>query len=87
MAIFKEDGSLDVEYINNLPCEEYEEVMALMSDEQYKEYLSAIPEREPKEPICPTNSKYTFQEKLDRGMIVRAEDFFNKHDETCNKKG
>jgi len=77
MALLKEDGSLDVEYINNLPCEKYEEVMALMSDEQYKEYISAIPINESNEPICPTKSKYTLQEELNRGMIVLAKDFFN----------
>ena len=38
-----EDGSLDVERINNLPLEEHMREVGSFTQEQFKEYISAIP--------------------------------------------
>ena len=43
MALLKEDGSLDIERINNLPLEEYMEAMGDLTEEQIKEYNSKLP--------------------------------------------
>ena len=39
-AFFKEDGSLDVEWINKLPLEEHFKVVGSLTEKQFKEYLS-----------------------------------------------
>ena len=38
-----EDGSLDVERINNLPLEEHMREVGSFTQEQFKEYISTIP--------------------------------------------
>lgn len=43
MALLKEDGSLDIEWINNLPLEEHCKVVASFTEKQFKEYLSKNP--------------------------------------------
>ena len=40
MALLKEDGSLDIERINQLPIEEYMEEVGNFTNEQRKEYYS-----------------------------------------------
>lgn len=40
MEYIKEDGSLDVERINNLPHDEYIMVIGELTEEQFKEYES-----------------------------------------------
>ena len=40
MAFFKEDGSLDIEWINKLPLEEHFKVVESLTEKQFKEYLS-----------------------------------------------
>ena len=47
----KEDGSLDIEAINNLPIEEYMKVVEGMTTEEYRKYSSIIPLDECKEPV------------------------------------
>ena len=51
MALLKEDGSLDIERINNLPYEEYMEEMGTLTQEQVKEYISKLPINESVEPV------------------------------------
>lgn len=36
----KEDGSLDIEWINKLPLEEHFQVVESLTEKQFKEYLS-----------------------------------------------
>lgn len=43
MEYLKEDGSLDVAYINNLPVEEHSKVVGSLTRRQMKEYLSKSP--------------------------------------------
>lgn len=44
----KEDGSLDIGGINNLPLEDFMDAMGDLTQEQYDEYLSKIPLNESK---------------------------------------
>ena len=77
MALLKEDGSLDVERINNLPLEEYEEEIGTLTEEQYKEYVSKLPINESNEPMRAVVVDYTLEEELKRGSVVDAEEFIN----------
>ena len=43
MEYLKEDGSLDVAYINNLPVEEHSKVVGSLTRRQMQEYLSKSP--------------------------------------------
>ena len=51
MAYLKEDGSLDIEYYNSLPLEEWMDEFAALTDEQVDEYISKLPANESKEPV------------------------------------
>ena len=51
MEYLKEDGSLDVERIDNLPLEEYEKVIGALTQEQYRDYVSKQPINESIGPI------------------------------------
>ena len=51
MALLKEDGSLDIERMNNLPYEEYMDAMGDLTKEQVEEYLSKLPINESDEPM------------------------------------
>jgi len=51
MAFLKEDGSLDIEYYNSLPLEEWMDEFASLTDEQVDEYISKLPANESKEPV------------------------------------
>lgn len=76
MALLKEDGSLDVERINNLPLEEYEKEIAALTQEQYKEYVSKLPINESNEPMRAVVVDYTLEDELRRGCVI-AEDYIN----------
>ena len=51
MKYLNEDGSLDIKRINQLPIEEYMDVVGDLTEEQYEEYLSKLPINESNEPI------------------------------------
>ena len=51
MVLLKEDGSLDIERINNLPLKEYMDAMGDLTQEQVEEYLSKLPINESNEPM------------------------------------
>lgn len=76
MALLKEDGSLDIERINNLPHEKYIEELESMTESQFKEYRASIPVNESKEPIQPVFVDYTLEEELARGAVI-AQDFLD----------
>lgn len=42
MALLKEDGSLNVEWIDSLPYEEWMDVLNEMTQEQEAEYISSL---------------------------------------------
>lgn len=62
MALLKEDGSLDIERINQLPIEEYMEEIGELTETQYKEYLSKIPFNESKETTKAVLVNYIMEE-------------------------
>ena len=72
----KEDGSLDIERINNLPIEEYMDVMGDLTQEQIKEYVSKLPTNESQEPVRAVVVDYTLEEELERGSVI-AKDYIN----------
>ena len=51
MVFLKEDGSLDVERINNLPIEEYWDMMGELTETQIMEYNSKLPLNKSNEPM------------------------------------
>jgi len=77
MVLLKEDGSLDVERMNNLPLEEWIEEMETLTENQVEEYISKLPVNESKEPVQPVVVDYTLKEELERGSVI-AGDFINK---------
>ncbi len=76
MVPLKENGKLDIERINELPIEEYMDVIGGLTEEQYKEYLSNLPVNESKEPVRAKVVDYTLEEELERGSVL-AEDLIN----------
>jgi hypothetical protein len=48
MSLLKEDGSLNMEWINNLPLEEHLKVVANLTEKQHMEYSSMLPINESK---------------------------------------
>lgn len=69
MKYIKEDGSLDIKRINQLPIEEFMDVVGDLTEEQYEEYISKLPINESNEPIRVI--------KVDRPMGVNADDVIN----------
>ena len=51
MVFLKEDGCLDIERINNLPIEEYWDMMGELTETQIMEYNSKLPLNESNEPM------------------------------------
>ena len=89
MAILKEDGSLDIERINQLPIEEYMEEVGSFTDEQREEYYSKSALFESKEPVRPVIVDYTLEEDMERNGTILLKDKINmlkgklgKRDET-----
>ena len=81
----KEDGCLDIERINNLPIEEYMDVMGDLTQEQIEEYISKLPINESHEPMRAVKVDYTLEEELKRGSVI-AEDYINNMRERLKKK-
>ena len=48
MVFLKEDGSLDIERINNLPLLDYYDMLGTLTEAQVEEYCSTIPLNEMK---------------------------------------
>ena len=70
MALLKEDGSLDIERINNLPREERMREIGSFTREQFQKYLSKTP----------INEGYTHTRviKFDKPMGVNLSDVIRK---------
>ncbi len=58
MIPLNDDGSLDIERINNLPFDEYMDVMGDLSQEQLHEYLSRLPKQDSNEPMQAVKVNY-----------------------------
>lgn len=85
MALLKEDGSLDIERINNLPYKEYMEEMGTLTQEQVKEYISKLPINESVEPVTAIEVDYTLEDELEKGAVL-ADDLLNKLREKLRRR-
>lgn len=77
MKYLKEDGSLDIERIQNLPYKEYLHEISNFTKEQYDEYVSKIPMNESQDTIIPIVVE-NVEEYLREGRYVNAWDVINK---------
>lgn len=75
MEYLKEDGSLDIKRINQLPIEEYMNVVGDLTEEQYEEYISKLPINESNVPI-------RFM-RVNSPMGVDADDVINNIGKMC----
>lgn len=73
MVFLKEDGSLDVERINNLPLKEWMDAMGDLTQEQCEYYLSKTPMNESNEPMQAIKVDWLIEKEG-----VDADDFLNK---------
>ena len=69
MAFLKEDGSLDIERIQQLPYDEYMYELTHFTKEQREEYFSALPEFK-SIPI----RKGSLKKRIESGALVNAFD-------------
>ena len=70
MAYLKEDGSLDVERINNLPLDERLHEIGKFTRKQVEEYFSKAPIKESHMPITPIKVDYKMEDLLARGYAT-----------------
>ena len=77
MALLKEDGSLDIERINQLPIEDYMKEVGNFTNEQRQEYYSKSPINESTEPVHSVNVDYTLEEDIERNGTALMEDLLN----------
>lgn len=70
MALLKENGSLDVEWINKLPIEEYMNTLGDLTQEQVKEYMSKVPIDESNEPMRAINVDSNFDVGVNADVII-----------------
>lgn len=73
MALLKEDGSLNMEWLGQLPIEEFTKVFGKLTREQVDEFWSRIPLNESKGPTRPVMVDYPMETDG-----VDAVDFLNK---------
>ena len=85
MIPLKEDGSLDVERINELPIEEYMDVIRGLTEEQYEYYQSKTPLNEEYGPVKAVDF-YPLEEVIERGIGVDADEIINKLRKVCEKR-
>lgn len=78
MTLLKEDGSLDVERINQLPIEQYEDVLAQLSEERFEEYLSKNSINENHGPIRINYIEGEMDEYMTGRGCMKAEDAITK---------
>lgn len=76
MALLKEDGSLDVEWIEKLPYDEQRRIMSKFTREQMEEYFSKIPITESNKPIEPIKVNYKMEDLLANGWVT-FDDIYN----------
>lgn len=86
MIPLKEDGSLDIECIDQLPVEEHMRVLGEFTSRQMDEYLSRSSIIEDKN--CPRNIivDYTMEDELKRGSGVDMDVFLKKMKAELEKK-
>lgn len=77
MVFLKEDGTLDIERINQLPIEEYMKMIGELSDEQLSQYESTFPENDGTQHTKAIVVDYTMEDEIKRGCII-LKDFLNE---------
>ena len=85
MIYLKEDGSLDIEHINNLSLNEYMEVIGDLTEEQYKFYLSKTPINEEKQQTKVVDF-LPLNEVIEKGIGVDADILLNNLREELKRK-
>lgn len=70
MVFLKEDGSLDIERINQLPIEEYMKMIGELSDEQLIQYDSTFPKNDGTQHTTPIKVDYTLEDEIKRGGVI-----------------
>lgn len=78
MALLKEDGSLDVERINQLPIDEYIHEIENLTNDQFEEYSSKRPINECKETAKAIFVDYTLEEDIERNGLVEVDEFLDR---------
>ena len=76
MALLKENGSLDIERINNLPFEEHITEIAHFTKAQRKEYISKLPLNESRKSYPSIYG--SIKDELSSGKIVDAFEVIGK---------
>lgn len=71
----KEDGSLDVEYIKQLPHEEKKTIVSGLSEKHFEEYCSSFIYDGSQRPITSKIVPHTMEELIARGEGVEAFSF------------
>ena len=82
MIPLKDDGTLDVERINELPIEEYMDVIRDLTEEQYEYYQSKTPLDEESGPVKAVDF-YPLEEVIERGIGVDVDEIINKLNSIC----
>ena len=78
MVYLKEDGSLDIDKINNLPEKEYMDEISNLSEEQFNEYLYSLPINESLIPFQPNRVNCSMEEYVEKYHLVNADELINK---------
>ena len=78
MVFLKEDGSLDIERINQLPIEEYMKMIGELTDEQYHFYVSTLPINEDHQPAKAIVVDYSMEDEIKRGTAVDADELLKR---------
>lgn len=78
MIPLKEDGSLDIERINNLPIDEYINVIENLTKTQREYYNSNLPINDGTKHTKAIFVEYTMEEEIKKGKCVEAETFLKK---------
>lgn len=81
MAYLKEDGSLDIERINNLPFEDFLDELRRMTHHQRMEYEHILTINEGDTTIKIRKSNLSCNDALKKGIIVDAKDYLKKMQE------
>ena len=86
MIPLKEDGTVDVEKIDNLSSEEYLHVLENMTQEQYRYYSDHGPiNKGGNAPTKAIKVNYTLEEAIEKGIIVDATEHIKKLRDSTNR--
>lgn len=86
MVFLKEDGTLDIERIDQLPVEEHMKMLGEFTSKQMDYYMSTLPADGSN---CPRNIivDYTMEDEIKRGTGIDADEYLKKwREEYINNK-